>query len=156
MTGDPVKAVDSLQGRIWRKTIERSELSPPHEATYQVVSTRLYGGRTRLHVFSDTRPDAASFAAVAPDLEDVYFTEGHQGLRYVPGGEARRLMLLRIAVFEVRTRLRTYSPPTSISSSSERSAASGWPWPRAQFPNASVTMGAGGREVMANSARSPR
>ena len=72
MTGDPVRAVDALEGRIWRKTIEKAELSV-HESRFQVVSTRLYGGRTRLHVFANDRPDG-TFERVTPDLEDVYFT----------------------------------------------------------------------------------
>jgi hypothetical protein len=38
-----------------------------------VISTRLVGGRTVIHVFSENEPDA-SFASVDPDLEDVYFT----------------------------------------------------------------------------------
>jgi hypothetical protein len=40
---------------------------------YKVVSTRLFGGRTRLRVYARERPDG-SFAEAAPDLEDVYFT----------------------------------------------------------------------------------
>jgi hypothetical protein len=43
-----------------------------HIAGHQVLSTRLFGGRTRLRVFADTRPDV-SFEPVLPDLEDVYF-----------------------------------------------------------------------------------
>ena len=37
-----------------------------------VISTRLVGGRTVIHVFAEEAP--AGFAAVDPDLEDVYFT----------------------------------------------------------------------------------
>jgi hypothetical protein len=37
-----------------------------------ILSTRLAGGRTLLHVLADTLPEAG-FEAVAPDLEDVYF-----------------------------------------------------------------------------------
>jgi ABC-type multidrug transport system ATPase subunit len=71
MTGDPTGAVTALEGRIWQKTIDRPELAD-HQAKHRVVSTRLFAGRTRLHVFADERPDA-SFAPIAPDLEDVYF-----------------------------------------------------------------------------------
>ena len=71
LTGDPTGAVTALEGRIWQKTIDRPELAD-HQAKHRVVSTRLFAGRTRLHVFADERPDA-SFAPIAPDLEDVYF-----------------------------------------------------------------------------------
>jgi ABC-type multidrug transport system ATPase subunit len=71
MKGDPAGAVSALDGRIWQKTVERAELAS-HEARYQVVSTRLFAGRTRLHAFADARPDP-SFEPVPPDLEDVYF-----------------------------------------------------------------------------------
>jgi hypothetical protein len=37
-----------------------------------VLSTRLIGGQPLIHVYSDSRPEEG-FAAVDPDLEDVYF-----------------------------------------------------------------------------------
>jgi ABC-2 type transport system ATP-binding protein len=71
MKGDPSAAVAALEGKIWRKTIDRADLAA-HQATCDVVSTRLFGGRTRLHAFADACPDP-SFEPVPPDLEDVYF-----------------------------------------------------------------------------------
>jgi ABC-type multidrug transport system ATPase subunit len=72
MMGDPTSAVTALDGCIWRKTVDRAEVAD-HQKKYQVVSTRLFAGRTRLHVFASARPDP-SFEPVAPDLEDVYFS----------------------------------------------------------------------------------
>jgi ABC-type multidrug transport system ATPase subunit len=72
MTGDPARSVAGLEGRIWEKTVDRADVAA-HAARHQVVSTRLFAGRTRLHVYADARPDD-SFAPVPPDLEDVYFT----------------------------------------------------------------------------------
>src|SRR5580704_19313359 len=71
MTGDPAKAVTSLAGRTWQKTIDRDQVAA-QSAGHQVLSTRLFGGRTRLRDFADARPDA-SFEPTPPDLEDVYF-----------------------------------------------------------------------------------
>ena len=71
-SGDPASAVETLAGCIWEKTVEKSQLASLLPA-YKVVSTRLFGGRTRLRVYSRDRPDP-SFAQVSPDLEDVYFT----------------------------------------------------------------------------------
>jgi ABC-2 type transport system ATP-binding protein len=71
MTGDPAEAVARLAGQTWERTVHRDEVGK-HAAGHRVLSTRLFGGRTRLRVFADTRPDA-SFEPVPPDLEDVYF-----------------------------------------------------------------------------------
>ena len=72
MSGDPAQAVATLAGCIWEKTVEKSEVAPLLPR-YKVVSTRLFGGRTRLRVYARERPDA-SFEGATPDLEDVYFT----------------------------------------------------------------------------------
>ena len=47
-----------------------------------MISTKLLGGRTVVHVYSDTSP-GAGFDAAEPDLEDVYFStmSGHIGHR---------------------------------------------------------------------------
>ncbi|MHB1272733.1 MAG: ABC transporter ATP-binding protein [Rhodanobacter sp.] len=73
LTGDPLEAIHSLDGRVWRRSIDKSELDG-YRARMNILSTRLAAGRTLLHVLSDTRP-GEGFEAVAPDLEDVYF--GH-------------------------------------------------------------------------------
>jgi len=70
-TGEPQAAIEEIRGRTWKKTIDKSEL-PDHEASHKIVSKRLKGGRTIIHVLSDERPDS-SFEAAEPDLEDVYF-----------------------------------------------------------------------------------
>ena len=48
----------------------RSDTSPEHT----VLSTRLSGGKTIVHVLADAKPDDG-FETVSPDLEDVYFGE---------------------------------------------------------------------------------
>jgi ABC-type multidrug transport system ATPase subunit len=73
LTGDPLEAIRSLDGRVWRRSIDKSELDG-YRARMNILSTRLAAGRTLLHVLSDTQP-GEGFEAVAPDLEDVYF--GH-------------------------------------------------------------------------------
>ena len=68
----PRNAVEALRGKTWKKTIAKTELEH-HQAEHFVISTRLSGGKTLIHVFADARPDV-SFEPVEPDLEDVYFT----------------------------------------------------------------------------------
>ena len=71
LTGDPHDAIAALDGKVWRRTIDKAELDG-YRARMNILSTRLAGGRTLLHVLADGRPEAG-FEAVAPDLEDVYF-----------------------------------------------------------------------------------
>lgn len=73
LTGDPLTVMTNLRGRIWRKLIEKAEL-PALSASQQVISSRLFAGKTVVHVLADHAPDSG-FEAVNPDLEDVYFAE---------------------------------------------------------------------------------
>ncbi|HLK97446.1 MAG TPA: ABC transporter ATP-binding protein [Hymenobacter sp.] len=68
---EPLMAMEGLKGRIWRKIIQKSELSQL-EREHTVISTKLLGGRTVVHVYSLETP--AGFDPVQPDLEDVYFS----------------------------------------------------------------------------------
>ena len=83
LEAEPVRAIDALRGRIWRRTVSRSEL-PALETELPVISTRLLAGRTIVHVYAEASP-GADFEPVEPELEDVYFSvmEGHHGRRGV-------------------------------------------------------------------------
>jgi ABC-2 type transport system ATP-binding protein len=69
---EPREAIEAMQGKTWRKVIDKQELAS-HRERYTVISTRLVAGRTVIHVFDEHDP-GHGFAAVDPDLEDVYFT----------------------------------------------------------------------------------
>ena len=69
--GEPAELVEKLNGRVWRKTIARSELAE-YQQRFRVISMRLIAGRTLLHVLSDDLPESG-FEPVVPDLEDLYF-----------------------------------------------------------------------------------
>jgi ABC-2 type transport system ATP-binding protein len=69
--GEPLETIRSLEGRVWKRAIGKGELGEYQQAMI-VLSTRLVGGRTVIHVLSDSRP-GEGFEAIAPDLEDVYF-----------------------------------------------------------------------------------
>jgi ABC-type multidrug transport system ATPase subunit len=77
----PLEAVAGVQGRIWRRTIDKDELAAV-EAAHAVISTKLLAGRTVVHVYGESCP-GRGFEAVEPDLEDVYFSTmaGHVGRR---------------------------------------------------------------------------
>jgi ABC-type multidrug transport system ATPase subunit len=70
--GAPTDLVTQLAGRIWRKTIDKAELEAAKDR-HQVISTRLLGGRTVIHILCDEDP-GDGFAAVEGGLEDVYFS----------------------------------------------------------------------------------
>ncbi len=71
-TGAPLELIASMAGRVWRKTIAKTELDA-HRREHEVIATRLMGGRTVIHVLADTHP-GAGFEPMHGDLEDVYFS----------------------------------------------------------------------------------
>jgi ABC-type multidrug transport system ATPase subunit len=71
-TGRPQAAIETIRGKTWRAVIDRTQL-PEYEQNYRIISRRLAGGRTLLHILSDKQPDP-SFEPVQPDLRDVYFS----------------------------------------------------------------------------------
>jgi ABC-2 type transport system ATP-binding protein len=71
LEAEPLYAISALQGRVWRRVIDKREL-PELESAHAVLSTKLFAGRTAVRVHCATSP-GAGFDAVEPDLEDVYF-----------------------------------------------------------------------------------
>ena len=71
--GRPEAAIAELQGRVWQRSIQKSEL-PQYEKNYRVISSRLVGGRPYLHVLGEKTPEDG-FSATTPNLEDVFFTK---------------------------------------------------------------------------------
>ena len=71
LEGKPSDLIASTRGKVWKKTIDHSELDD-HQAKFEVISTRLFAGKTIIHVLSDTKP--AGFDPVEGGLEDVYFS----------------------------------------------------------------------------------
>ncbi|QBX37716.1 ABC transporter ATP-binding protein [Brevundimonas sp. S30B] len=72
LEGAPSELLGQMQGRVWKKTIDKADL-PEHRVQYEVISTRLFAGRTVIHVLSDAKP-GPGFEPVSGGLEDVYFS----------------------------------------------------------------------------------
>jgi ABC-2 type transport system ATP-binding protein len=70
--GAPRELIGELEGRVWRKTVDRPAVDAVRRAL-NVISTQLYEGRTQVHVLHEGRP-GEGFEAVEPNLEDVYFS----------------------------------------------------------------------------------
>jgi len=73
--GRPEAAIAQLSGKVWQRSIEKTEL-PGYEQKYRIISNRLVAGRPSLHVYSE-QPLDAGFSSNAPDLEDVFFSKIH-------------------------------------------------------------------------------
>ncbi len=71
--GTPQMAEAELDGRVWQKSIDKSELDS-YRDRYEVISTKLVAGRPLIHVLSDSHPQDG-FSEIAPDLEDVFFAK---------------------------------------------------------------------------------
>jgi len=72
LTGEPLQVIQDLQGKIWKKVIDKRELAE-YQSRLKVISTRLFAGKTVIHVFSETQPDQ-TFEVVETGLDDVYFS----------------------------------------------------------------------------------
>jgi len=70
--GAPGELMASLAGRIWMKSVDKDELAELR-AHRQVISSRLFSGRTVVHVLSDDNP-GDGFAPTPGGLDDVYFS----------------------------------------------------------------------------------
>lgn len=71
--GNPNDLIQEMQGKVWRKIIEKKDLET-YRQQYQVISTQLKAGKTQIHILNEINPDA-SFEPVEADLEDVYFSK---------------------------------------------------------------------------------
>jgi len=70
--GEPAALMAELKGRVWTKAIARDELDAV-KARYEVISTRLFAGRTVVHVLAASDP-GDGFTLAQGGLEDVYFS----------------------------------------------------------------------------------
>jgi len=71
LEGKPTDLIAATRGRIWARTIDRSELEK-YQESHEIISTRLFAGRSVIHVLADQKPEG--FEPVEGGLEDVYFS----------------------------------------------------------------------------------
>ncbi len=74
LQGNPIEVTNQLAGKVWRRTILPEEF-PSYEAEYNVISQRLFAGRTVLHVLSDSPVEG--FEGAPCSLQDAYFNVLH-------------------------------------------------------------------------------
>lgn len=73
VTGSPDVAIEAIRGRIWKRSIEKSQMHSMLQ-THQVISANLVAGKPLIHIYAESHP-GEDFTAVEPNLEDVYFRE---------------------------------------------------------------------------------
>jgi ABC-type multidrug transport system ATPase subunit len=74
LQGKPADLIAATRGRIWKKTINRTEYDD-YQSRYEVISSRLFAGNSVIHVLADQQPEG--FDPVEGGLEDVYFSTLH-------------------------------------------------------------------------------
>ena len=72
LEGAPQDLIRQSRGTVWAKTIERDDLED-YRDRFEVISTRLFAGKTIIHILSPSDP-GDGFEAVEGGLEDVYFS----------------------------------------------------------------------------------
>lgn len=75
LQGNPEELIQSLEGKIWKKQIQKDELMS-YKNKYQVISSQFTAGKMNIHLLSDYQP--SGFQEVNPTLEDVYFATLNQ------------------------------------------------------------------------------
>lgn len=71
LQGKPSDLTEKLNGKIWRKIIDKSILKT-HLATFDVISTRVIAGKIQVFVLADECPETG-FEQFYPSLGEVYF-----------------------------------------------------------------------------------
>jgi ABC-2 type transport system ATP-binding protein len=75
--GAPGDLIRELEGKVWAKTIAKSELAGLR-GKYNIISERLTVGKVMIRVLADASP-GEGFSSVTSDLEDVYFATIRDG-----------------------------------------------------------------------------
>jgi ABC-2 type transport system ATP-binding protein len=70
--GAPDAALTTLEGKIWERSIAKSEMAE-FQNNFKIISNKLVAGKPNIHVYSETEPDG--FVATEANLEDVFFAK---------------------------------------------------------------------------------
>ncbi len=80
--GAPSQLLSALDGKVWRRAIDKHQLAD-YRGRMEVISTRLRGGQTVIHVIADAAPEPG-FEPVEGALEDLYFATLSKSRREQP------------------------------------------------------------------------
>jgi len=71
LTENTLDAIFQLEGKIWEKEIVKTDLAE-YKEKFNIISTRLFAGKTLIRTYSETNPDNG-LSPVKASMEDVYF-----------------------------------------------------------------------------------
>ena len=72
LAGAPSDALNGISGKVWERTIAKSELEQ-YSRSHQVISNKLVAGKPVIHVLNDSPLEG--FMRTEPTLEDVFFSK---------------------------------------------------------------------------------
>ncbi|WP_395781741.1 ABC transporter ATP-binding protein [Aquidulcibacter sp.] len=70
LQGNTSELIGRLDGQVWRKVVSRSQVGE-YQSQHRVIATRLFAGKTVLHVLSETNP-GDGFSPLQQGLEELY------------------------------------------------------------------------------------
>lgn len=79
LKGNPLTVINEIEGKVYQKTIQRSELES-YKQEYMVIAEKLFLGKPIIHILSDNHPENG-FIPIKASLEDVYFSQIFGGLK---------------------------------------------------------------------------
>jgi ABC-2 type transport system ATP-binding protein len=71
--GDTDEALLQIKGKVWERKVEKDELQK-FQSEYQIISTKLVGGKPLIHAFSNSHL-GNGFVNAEENLEDVFFAK---------------------------------------------------------------------------------
>jgi ABC-type multidrug transport system ATPase subunit len=72
-SGTPAASTEALDGLIYEKAIEKSDLVE-YQNKFHIISTKLVTGKPLIHIMSDSDP-GEGFKQIPANLEDVFFSQ---------------------------------------------------------------------------------
>jgi ABC-type multidrug transport system ATPase subunit len=69
--GSPNDFIQNLEGKIWKKQIDKTDLET-YKTRFNVISSQFVAGKMNINVLSEEK--IAGFETAIPTLEDVYFS----------------------------------------------------------------------------------
>ena len=75
-SGNTDEALQQIKGKVWERKVEKAQL-PKFQHEYNIISSKLTGGKPLIHAFSDTVLDDG-FTQADENLEDVFFAKIHE------------------------------------------------------------------------------
>jgi len=73
LKGSPLKLIESLEGKVYQKTIKKQELEQ-YKQEYKVINEKLFLGKPIINIVSESDPKNG-FTSVPTGLENVYFSQ---------------------------------------------------------------------------------